>query len=111
MPRRRRGIAALMVFDATVTAISRVEGIDGQEDRLREILADLVGPSIHEPGCLQYQVLRSVAARSEFLIVERWRSEAAWRRHGEASYIQATLERVAPLLASPTQSRVYRQIK
>ncbi len=42
MPRRRGWIAALMVFDATVTAISRVQGIDGQEDRLREILTDLV---------------------------------------------------------------------
>ncbi len=100
-----------MVFDATVTCISRVHSVQGEEDRLREILAELVGPSMHQPGCLLYQVLRRVDIRSEFVIVERWRSEAAWRRHGEESHILSTLERAAPLLAAPTQSQIYRQVE
>jgi quinol monooxygenase YgiN len=101
----------LMVFDATVTCISRVQCVPGGEDRLREILAELVGPSMHQPGCLQYQILRRVDFRSEFLIVEKWRSEAAWRRHGEESGILSTFERAAPLLAAPTQYQIYRQVE
>lgn len=100
-----------MVFDATVTCISRLQGAEGEEDRLREVLTELVGPSLHEPGCLLYQVFRRLDHRSEFVIVEKWRSEAAWRRHGEAAHILTTLGRAAPLLMAPTQAMVYRQVK
>jgi quinol monooxygenase YgiN len=100
-----------MVFDPTVTSVIRVQGVPGTEDRLREILADLVGPSMNEPGCLQYQILRRLDLRSEFVIVERWRSEAALRRHGEASYVVSIFERAAPLLAAPNQTQIYRQVE
>jgi quinol monooxygenase YgiN len=103
--------ATLMVFDATVVCVSHLHAAAEAEDRLREVLSGLVDPSLHEPSCLQYQILRRLDSRSEFLIVERWRSETAFRRHCERPNVLALYRLAEPLLRRPPAVDVYRQVK
>jgi quinol monooxygenase YgiN len=100
-----------MVFDPTVVCISRFRATPDSGDRLREILSGLVGPSLEEPSCLQYQVLRRLESRSDFLIVERWRSETAFRRHCEAPHVQSLYRMAEPLLERPPAVEVHRLVK
>jgi quinol monooxygenase YgiN len=100
-----------MVFDPTIVCSSRVRALPEEADRVRELLSGLVGPSLNEPSCLLYQVLRRLDDRSEFVVLEKWRSEGAYRRHREAAHVKEALEKAGPLLAEPPALEVFRLIR
>src|SRR5215471_17671324 len=87
----RGGRLRSAVYDATVTCVTRLRARPDKADELRELLGGLVAPSLHGRGCLQFQILRGLGDRPEFLIVERWRSETQFRRNREAAHVASAL--------------------
>lgn len=68
-------------------------------DRVRELLTRACALSRKEPGCLRFEVYRSQADTSRFLLVERWESQSALdgHRQGEA-YTGVYQPHVLPLV-------------
>jgi quinol monooxygenase YgiN len=60
---------------------ARFHARPGCEDALRDAIRAVEGPTRHEPGCLDYQVFRSVRVPGEFVIHSRWRDQAAFDLH------------------------------
>ena len=63
------------------------------------LVARLREPSLAEPGCLGYEVYRSVNAAGELLLLERYRDEAAIEAHrGSSHFRELVIERIIPML-------------
>jgi len=74
----------------------RAEEVEG----VLAIAAELRRQTLEEPGCLGYDVFRSVDAPGELLLLERYRDEAAVEAHRAAKHYQdLVVQRIVPLLA------------
>jgi quinol monooxygenase YgiN len=60
----------------------------GDEDRVRDCLERLAGPSREEPGCRYYQPCEDPESMGTFLIFEVYDDEAAFAAHGESTHFQ-----------------------
>lgn len=71
-------------------------------ERIGEVLAllpELRRQTLAEPGCLGYEVLRSVEAPDTLVLMERYRDEAAIEAHrASPHYQQWVAGHIAPLL-------------
>jgi len=87
---------------AEVVVIATVRPAPG---RLQEVVDLITGnvPVVHdEDGCLLYAVTR-IEEPKLVVFVERWASADALAAHAAAPHMAATNERLAPLLARPTE--------
>ncbi|HEY8676753.1 MAG TPA: putative quinol monooxygenase [Candidatus Dormibacteraeota bacterium] len=66
-----------MPYVAAVTWTARA----GTEQRVEEILAEMVVPTRAEPGCLMYEVHRSVDRPRVYFLYEQFVNEAAFILH------------------------------
>ncbi|MGV7207618.1 putative quinol monooxygenase [Oxalobacteraceae bacterium A2-2] len=65
------------------------------------LLAELRPRSLAEPGCLSYEVYRSVETPASVLLVERYRDEAALEQHRQSEHYQTlVMARALPLLTA-----------
>lgn len=68
---------------------------------LAEVLADMVGPSRAEPGCLVYEVHRDTEDPAHYMLYERYVDEAAYVAHQESPHFeQVARRRGFPMLES-----------
>jgi quinol monooxygenase YgiN len=66
-----------------------------------ELVATLRQSTLAEPGCLGYDVFRSVENQGELLLLERYRDNAAIEAHRNSPhYKELVVERIIPLLTS-----------
>jgi len=82
-----------------LTIIARIQAAPGQGDALEEALRTLVGPTLAEPGCLNYDLHRSVETPGLFLFYENWQTKAQWETHMESDHLRAYKESTADLVA------------
>jgi quinol monooxygenase YgiN len=61
---------------------------EGEEERVRECLERLAGPSREEPGCRFYQPCRDPESPRVFLIFEIYDDAAAFDAHGASEHFQ-----------------------
>ncbi len=74
----------------------------GCEDRLETVLADLArAVRAGEPGCLLYAPLRSRHERGRFLVLERYRDDAALADHANAEHFRAAFGELMECLVVP----------
>ena len=72
---------------------------EGEEDRVRDALERLTGPSRAEPGCLFYQPHVDPENPRVFFIYEQYADEDACKAHGESEHFQRIgLGEAIPLL-------------
>ncbi len=71
----------------------------GAEETFKGIFQELQGyVRANEPGCLQYDLFRAQKDPAVFVVMEQYASEAAFKAHTEASYLQDAGKRFFPLL-------------
>ena len=64
------------------------------------LVAELGRPTREEPGCLGYDVFRSVDSPGELLLIERYRDDAAIEAHrASPHYRRLVVERILPRLS------------
>ena len=81
----------------TVTWLAR----PGHEERVAEILRMMVEKTRQEPGCIHYDVNRSIDDPCRFLIYEVYRDDAALNDHQESDHFQRhVIGEALPLLQS-----------
>jgi len=66
-----------MTITKRVTFIAKI----GCEDKMKELLTDMVKPSKAEDGCLLYEIFQYENNRRKFMAVETWRDEKALDGH------------------------------
>jgi quinol monooxygenase YgiN len=60
----------------------------GEEDRIADILRQLVPATQAEPGCEHYYAHRSKEDARDFVLYERYRDDAAFEAHQQTEHFQ-----------------------
>lgn len=92
-----------------VTIVVRIRAKAGCKDLLEKDLRARVAPAHAEEGCIKFAVHRDIKDTSNFLLIERWRSEADLREHLRKPYVKATLAALQRFAEEP-QNDSYLQL-
>lgn len=84
--------------DNSVTVIANLYFKSEKIDDGKQILMDLVEPSLAEQGCLFYQLYQDVTAQNHFTMIERWENQAALDSHAESEHNSRAKELVVACL-------------
>ena len=85
----------------TVALIVKWVASPGAHDDIADVLRTMRERSLSEPGCLSYDVYQSSEDPHEFMLVERYRDQAAVTEHTETAYFKEyVLGRALPALES-----------
>src|SRR5947208_2962622 len=85
----------------TVVVVAVVHPLPGRLQEVLDVIAANV-PAVHaEDGCLTYAV-HTAADPERVIFVERWASAQALAAHAASAHMAANGQRLAPLLAAPT---------
>jgi quinol monooxygenase YgiN len=83
----------------TLVAIFRVR--PGQEAALDAALHALVGPTLAEPGCLSYDLHRSIEDPAVWFFTETWTTREAHQAHDLTAHVASFRAAAPELLAEP----------
>ena len=85
-----------------VVVIATVHPLPGRRPEVLDVIAANV-PTVHaEEGCEVYAV-HTAEDPERVVFVERWSSADALAAHAASAHMAATNERLAPMLAAPTE--------
>jgi quinol monooxygenase YgiN len=82
-----------------VTVIAHARARPGQEERAREVLHDLVAPTLDEAGCINYDLHQSADDPALFVFHENWTTAAALEAHSQSEHIARFQKRCGEVLA------------
>lgn len=89
----------MMAGDTGIVVLARWQVDATALDDVLALLPDLRRASLAEPGCLGYEVFRSVDAAHVLLLVERYRDQAAIDAHrASPHYRDVVVARIVPRL-------------
>lgn len=71
-----------------LTIIAKLKAKSGAEDQLFEECRKLVGPTLAEEGCINYDMHRPVEDPGLIMFYENWTSRPLWERHMESPHLQ-----------------------
>ena len=94
----------------TVTVTARLRARPGREARLREELAQLLGPTRAEPGCIAYDLLQDCDDAGSYLFYEVWESRADLDAHLQQPHLKDFLGKSEELLAEPLGVAVWKAV-
>jgi autoinducer 2-degrading protein len=63
--------------------------------------------SVHEPGCVRFDVVQEAADATRFVLIEVYRGQEGAAAHKQTAHYQAWRDTVAPMMAEPRTSRSY----
>lgn len=66
-----------------------------------QILREAVVQSRQEPGCLRYDLFKTVQGPTAFQFFETYADQAALLAHSQSAHFQTLKEKITPLLAAP----------
>lgn len=70
----------------TLTVIGSVKAKPGKADVLRDVLKEMVLPTLAEEGCLRYELSEAEDGQS-WMFSELWESRALWDRHIASQHV------------------------
>ena len=93
-----------------VHVVARATALPGREKELAAAYAACVGPTLREPGCIRYELVRGVENPCELAVIEEWESDEALARHLESPHVKTLFAAAAPLTTGPRDIRRYRRV-
>ena len=96
--------------ETLLTVVAEMQAKPGGESELRGELLKMVGFTLQEDGCVQYDLHESTATPGKFVFYENWTSAAALEKHGASAHIQAFRVKAPELLAGPAHIVTYHRI-
>ena len=92
-----------------VTVIAQARAKQGQEERAREILQELVAPTRGEAGCVDYDLHQSAEDPALFVFYENWTTAEALDAHFKSEHIARFRKKCGDVLAEgPVISKWHR---
>jgi quinol monooxygenase YgiN len=92
------GFSAQDLNDGFVVAIN-LEAKPGEADAVAAILADLIAPTMAEPGTKLFLPYRSPVDTENFFVFELYGDEDGWGAHQETAHFKAAIKELLPRLA------------
>ncbi len=83
-----------------LTIVARIEASPERAGQVRSELLKLIGPTLAEPGCLQYDLHQDNDDPAVFLFYENWESRELWQAHMNSPHIAAYARATAGAVAS-----------
>jgi quinol monooxygenase YgiN len=104
---------ATVVYDPAmpdrVIAITHIHGIAGRRRELRELMRDTEARTAAEPGCRLYRFAATLDDPDEYVHVQEWASEDAWRAHQSSPAFGEYQRGLFNLLARPSDMAIHRR--
>ena len=91
-----------------VLAITRIHGIAGRREELRELMRATEAAVAAEPGCLTYRFAETLDDADEYVHVQEWTGEDEWRAHQRSPAFREYQRSLFDLLARPSDMEVHR---
>ena len=83
------------------TVLAMFEAKPGKEQALEATLTGLIGPTLKEQGCINYDLHKSTDNPSAFMFYENWASKEAHAEHLTTPHLKHWIEKMPELLAKP----------
>ena len=96
--------------ETLLAVVAEMQAKPGCEAELRSELLKMVGFTLQEEGCVQYDLHESTATPGQFVFYENWTSPAALEKHAASAHIQAFRAIASELLAGPSRIITYHRI-
>jgi quinol monooxygenase YgiN len=91
-----------------VLAITRVHGLAGRREALRELMRATEARVADEPGCRAYRFAATLDDPDEYLHVQEWESEDAFVAHQRSPAFRDYQRGLFELLARPSEMELHR---
>lgn len=75
-----------------VTSFGICRAKPGREAELGRLMAELVPPTLAEPGCQRYELYRDNGDDAVWIFFEQWSSAAELEAHTQSAHFRAFLE-------------------
>ena len=92
-----------------VVCIAEVIAQDGKAEELLKILRFLVEKTVTEIGCLRYELNQSLDDLHHFVVVEKYKNQAAFDFHGNTPYLQDFKDNVIKKLVKSINVKLYKE--
>jgi quinol monooxygenase YgiN len=96
--------------DKKVTVVARIRAKKGMEEKVKQELLALVGPTRSEKGCINYDLHQSVENKSLFMFYENWVSKSDLDKHLEMPYMKSHMEKAGEIFAEPGEITLWERI-
>ncbi len=96
--------------ETRVVVIAQFTAKPDKEDELVARLAELLGPTHQEPGCLRYELNQCVENPRLVTYIEKFADQKAFNDHISHSYISDFFKNVAPALVESQNISFHREI-
>jgi quinol monooxygenase YgiN len=93
--------------DKEITVVAQIRAKDGMEDKLKQELVALVGPTRSEKGCIKYELHQSVENKSLYMFYERWASKKDLDEHIHMPHMKAYRKKAGDLFAEPPKIAIW----
>ncbi|WNO10016.1 antibiotic biosynthesis monooxygenase family protein [Teredinibacter sp. KSP-S5-2] len=90
----------------SITRINEFTAADGKSEELYEFLQSLIPFISGSEGCLGCEVLRKLGAEKEFVVIEKWDSEAAHKK-SVANFPKEDMQAAMVLFGAPPVGAYY----
>ncbi len=74
---------------ALLTIVADIRAKVGQEGLVKGELEKLIGPTLGEAGCVQYDMHEDNEDPTHFLFFENWESRELWQDHMGSTHLKA----------------------
>jgi len=94
------------VSETQIAMVVRMHSPAGSQEQVKAALRTLVEPSRREPGCLRYELYEDIDKPGDFILVERWRDQAALDEHFAKPYLQEFIARYGAVFKDAALTRL-----
>ncbi len=74
--------------EESLAVVATIVARSGHEKKVEDALRRLIPPTRNEPGCIQYDLHRSVDDPRVFVFVEKWRNRDIHAQHMAAAHLK-----------------------
>jgi quinol monooxygenase YgiN len=93
-----------------VSVFALVKAKPGMEETVKQELSALVGPTLVEEGCINYDLHRSLDHKGHFRFYENWTSKELLDRHLQSAHVKQFVAKVDKLLAEPPEITLWEKL-
>jgi len=95
----------------TLKVTARITAVKGKENDLKNVLVKLIEPTRQEQGCISYELLHNNSDATDFIFIEKWKSEADLEAHMQSNHFQEAAGKLTDLIATDPDIQRYHTIE
>ena len=97
--------------DESICVVTHVDVIPPSTAEGRKLLQQFVTESRQDAGAVRIEVFEELGRPNHSTVVEVWKSRKAYEDHRATDHVKAYRARLQPMLGSPFDERLHRQVR